>query len=338
MKAKTGAGERSSVSPLLRLLEQELQRLAKSLPAALWERALIGPAREFLQRPGKQFRARLVEAGWRLADGSPSGAPLELVLAVELIHAGALIVDDVQDRALTRRGGPALHRMIGVPLALNTGGWLYFLPFSLVLRAGFEAEIASAIQSRMQHAMLICHEGQALDLALRVTELEQRDVPDVVGETTACKTAALTELAAALGALATGSGAARVEALAAFGHELGIGLQMLDDLGSLTNPARIEKAAEDLCAARPTWPWSWAAQDSNSAAYLELVRHSLDVVAGASPEPLARRLASRVAELGRCRARAQLNHAFARLRESCPASAALDDVERDFRELEQSSV
>ena len=152
---------------LLELLDEELQRLSKSLPATIWQHALIDPAREFLARPGKQFRARLVEAGWTLAGGAPSGTPLELLLAVELIHAGSLIVDDVQDGAVTRRGRPALHHMVGVPLALNTGGWLYFLPLVLIERAGFDVEVAAAIQRRVHQSMLVCHEGQALDLAWR---------------------------------------------------------------------------------------------------------------------------------------------------------------------------
>jgi geranylgeranyl pyrophosphate synthase len=336
MKAR--ASEPVLESSLVRLLEEELQRLSKSLPRHLWERALLGPAREFLRRPGKQFRARLVQAGWTLAGGEPPAGPSELGLAVELIHAGALIVDDVQDCALTRRGGPALHRMVGVPLALNTGGWLYFLPLSLVERAGLDPEIAAVIQRHMQRAMLICHEGQALDLSLHVTDLDQCEVAGVVAETTARKTASLTELAAAMGALAAGATPARVEQLGCFGRELGVGLQMLDDLGSLTSPARAEKAAEDLCGARPTWPWAWAALDYGPAAYLELVRHARDVARGADPLALARKLAARVGESGRKRAQEQLARAFVGLRSDCAAPATVDDVERDFRRLEESYV
>lgn len=331
------AGSKCTVtSSLLQLLDEETQRLAKFLPPALWEQALIGPAREFLQRPGKQFRARLVDAGWTLAGGAGSGAPLELVLAVELIHAGALIVDDVQDGAVTRRGAPALHRLVGVPLALNTGGWLYFLPLALVDRAGFDAEIAIALQRCMQQTMLICHEGQALDLAWRVTDLDQVDVASVVAETTARKTAALTESAAVLGALAAGASTACVQGLGAFGHELGVGLQMFDDLGSLTNPARAEKAAEDLGGARPTWPWAWAAQSCDPASYLELVREARRVAAGASCEPLAQRLAARVAGIGEACARARLRESFACLRASSSVASAVERLERDFQGLAES--
>ena len=46
--------------------------LDPSVPRAVWERALLGPAEEFLRRPGKEVRARLVHAGWRLG-GGPSG-------------------------------------------------------------------------------------------------------------------------------------------------------------------------------------------------------------------------------------------------------------------------
>ena len=326
----------STASPLLRLLDEELQRLAKSLPARFWEQALVGPAREFLRRSGKEFRARLVQAGWRLAGGSALGPPLELLLAVELVHAGSLIIDDVQDGAVTRRGDSALHHMVGLPLAINTGGWLYFLPLSLVERAGLDAETTAAIHLRMRQAMLACHEGQALDLAWRVTDLDQADVASVVAETTARKTASLTKAAAAMGALAAGGSPACVQGLAAFGHELGVGLQMFDDVGSLTSRDRAEKCAEDLRGARPTWPWAWVAQDCEPEAYLDLLQEARAVEAGASHEVLAGQLATRVAETGPARARAQLRHAFGRLRATCPSSPVLQQVERDFRGLDES--
>jgi geranylgeranyl pyrophosphate synthase len=145
-------------------------------------------------------------------------------------------------------------------------------------------------------------------------------------------------MAAAIGALAAGASPARIEALASFGRELGVGLQMMDDLGSLTSAERAEKAAEDLRGGRPTWPWAWAAQDCAAAAYAELVRCAHEVATGTDPDSLARRLAARVGESGRARARAQLSHAFCGLRASCGASAALEAVEQDFRRLEESYV
>ena len=114
-------------------LERVLQLGDAAVPAAVWEQALLGPAREFLSRPGKAFRARLVRAGWELAGCQGAPSPL-LPLLVELLHAGSLIVDDIEDGSTQRRGAPSLHQLYGVPVALNTGNWLYFAPMALIPR------------------------------------------------------------------------------------------------------------------------------------------------------------------------------------------------------------
>ncbi|MDB4987061.1 MAG: Polyprenyl synthetase, partial [Myxococcaceae bacterium] len=91
------------------------------------ERALYGAAREFLGRPGKAFRTRLIEGCFALLAQDGERVPAAAVETIELLHGGSLIVDDIQDDALTRRGSPALHQLIGTPRALNTGNWLYFV-------------------------------------------------------------------------------------------------------------------------------------------------------------------------------------------------------------------
>ncbi|HWN71163.1 MAG TPA: polyprenyl synthetase family protein, partial [Haliangium sp.] len=247
------------------------------LPAHLWERALLGPAREFLRRPGKRFRGRLVEMCWLLAGGAAEGMPAELPLVVELLHAGSLIIDDIQDGSAMRRGAPALHHVYGTALALNTGNWMYFWPLALIdrlERLGLASERAAELHRRVRHTLTCCHQGQALDLALKVTELEQGEVPRVVKVTTQLKTGALMELGAALGAVAAGASSRALEAMCRFGRELGTGLQMLDDLGAITSTARRDKGAEDLRLGRPTWPWAWAAGGSSPGAYAELQRRA----------------------------------------------------------------
>ena len=68
----------------------------------------------------------IVRAGWLLGGGTGE-PPDRLAGVLELIHAGSLIVDDVEDSAEQRRGAPALHQLIGVSLAINTGSWMYFV-------------------------------------------------------------------------------------------------------------------------------------------------------------------------------------------------------------------
>jgi geranylgeranyl pyrophosphate synthase len=268
-------------STLLTLLETELAAAAYgSLPRSIWERALFEPAREFLSRPGKSFRAHAVAAGWRMGGGDPDAVPVELPLLVEILHAGSLIVDDIEDGSTTRRGAPALHRLFGVPVALNTGNWLYFWPSVLLGRLGLPPAVELALHHDVQETLLRCHEGQALDLAARVDGLAQAVIPEVVACTTARKTGALLRLAMRLGATAAGAPGARVDEVGEVGLGLGIALQQLDDLGGLRG--RREKGHEDLSGRRPTWPWAWIAGIASPAHFATLLAGldgDLDVLA-----------------------------------------------------------
>jgi geranylgeranyl pyrophosphate synthase len=331
-------------SPLVDALAQALADGDGGLPAHLWERALLGPAREFLRRPGKRFRARLVEACWLLAGGAAEAMPAELPLVVELLHAGSLIVDDIEDGSYMRRGAPALHHVYGTALALNTGNWMYFWPLALLDRLGLGGERTAELHRRARHALLRCHQGQALDLALKVTELEQGEVPRVVKATTQLKTGSLMELAAALGAVAAGAGERELEAMCRFGRELGMGLQMLDDLGGLTCAARRDKGVEDLRLGRPTWPWAWAAAASSPAAFGELQARARDLAmygdsAGqGAVAALGHDLAGIVGETGRARVQSSLRLALAVLHDALGASPVLDAVEAEVQRLETSYV
>lgn len=334
-------------APLVALLDQALMDGDGGLPPHLWERALLGPAREFLRRPGKRFRARLVEACWMLAGGAAGDMPAELPLVVELLHAGSLIVDDIEDGSHERRGAAALHEIYGTALALNTGNWMYFWPLALIDRLGLDAARTAELHRRARTTLLRCHQGQALDLALKVTELEQGEVPRVVKATTQLKTGALMELAAALGGIAAGGSEAAALAMTRFGRELGKGLQMLDDLGGITCAARRDKGAEDLRLGRPTWPWAWAARATSQATFAELQRRARELgqsgdgdgnCAGGGVDALGQELAAIVGELGRARVQSSLRLALAVLRDALGTSRVLEAIEDEILRLEQSYV
>ncbi|MET0283272.1 MAG: polyprenyl synthetase family protein [Polyangiales bacterium] len=271
------------------------------------ERALHAPLREFLARPGKAFRARLIEGCHRLAGGDD--APSAALEAIELLHAGSLIVDDIQDDAETRRGGPALHRLIGTPRALNAGNWLYFEALSRLDTLELPLPRARALDRQAHRCLLRCHEGQALDLSLRVSELRSAELPALVQFVSALKTGALMGFAAELGATAAGADEALVRALAAFGERVGVALQMLDDLGSVACSARAHKGLEDLQGQRPSWVWAWASEALDELAYKQLLK----LLERSELEELRQRLAPAVEPLGRARVHTALEEAFAAL-------------------------
>jgi geranylgeranyl pyrophosphate synthase len=228
-----------------------------------------------VSRPGKEFRARMVEHAYAIAkDHAPTPsavAPLahELPQILELIHAGSLVIDDVEDNALMRRGAPALHRLAGVPAAVNAGNFLYFLPIVLLSSLSVDPAVSLTMHQRTARALLRCHHGQGLDIAVKVSEVAPANLAELVELTTALKTGSLMSLACALGALAGGADARIENALSVFGSEVGVALQMLDDLSGFLNPARTDKGMEDLVEQRATWAWACASEAVDEATFRE---------------------------------------------------------------------
>ncbi len=72
---------------------------------------LFTTARSYVEG-GKQLRPAFAYWGWRAAGGSSKrlDAVMTAAAAIELVHASALVHDDVMDGSATRRGRPAAHR------------------------------------------------------------------------------------------------------------------------------------------------------------------------------------------------------------------------------------
>ncbi len=236
--------------------------------------ALFAPVDEMMRRPSKRFRAELLRLGQVLGreDGAaPRGVDERTfslcTQAIELLHAGSMIVDDIQDGSTVRRGAPAIHRLFGIPGALCAGNWLYFWPLRLIRDAGLDRDQEYRIVGIYCEAVEKAHYGQAVDLSVRVDDLRQEDVPSLVEGVSALKTGAVTELAISIGGVLAGAGAERVGAMAHFGRSFGMALQDLDDLGNLLGQVEPEKRHEDLLQAKPSGVWSHAARTCGADDY-----------------------------------------------------------------------
>src|SRR5690606_24959736 len=189
---------------------------------------------------------------------------------------------------------------------------------------------------RMTAGVLRCHEGQALDVGLRVTDLAPEEVVGMAEAISRLKTGGLMRLAAELGATAGGASPARVEVLGAFGERLGIALQMLDDLGGITHPGRHHKGLEDLSMARVTWPFAWASERLPATAYARLLTDLATALEQrASLEPVRDSLACIEAQ-GRERVAAGLATAFGALRSELGEREELGAIEREMERLRRS--
>jgi geranylgeranyl pyrophosphate synthase len=210
---------------------------------------------------GKRLRPLLV----LLCAGEAEGdQPTRAAGAVELVHTATLVHDDVVDRASLRRGRETVFAARGRAAATATGDFVFSRAFALLAQNRDEEQVRVLADA--------C-------LALAVGELAQRrDVyrTDVSAEryVLRCrlKTASLFAAACRLGALAGGRSAAAAEALEAFGQDLGVAFQMLDDLLDVTGPAsRTGKhRGTDLLDGTVTLPLILARHEDPALAQLDL--------------------------------------------------------------------
>lgn len=120
--------------------------------------------RDYPQRGGKGIRSELL-LGTARAYGVQPESPewqraLWLAAALELFQNWVLIHDDIEDDSEERRGRPALHRLHGVPLAINAGDALHVYMWMAVRRSGVDRALDEFMQMVLKTA-----EGQHLDLA-----------------------------------------------------------------------------------------------------------------------------------------------------------------------------
>lgn len=335
----------ASTSPLSELLDRQFgtQKLREVLGGRtevrdleLWRRALYAPLSEFLSRSGKEFRANLVVTSFRLCGGR-GDCPDLLPLIVEILHAGSLVIDDIEDESTHRRGAPTMHEQHGLPVALNAGNWLYFWALDLVEEVGLPDRAKLELYRQVNRTMVRSHHGQGLDITSHIRQLRQSQVQPVVLATSELKTGALMELAAVLGAVAAEASPVRLAAMANFGRGLGVALQMLDDVGGLVSDGRADKGHEDLRLGRPTWPWAWLSQDLSEVRYRELVCRAQR--AENSPRALTALLTTMREQLhgsGRVRVRRHIHQLFAQLRQRVGNVDELFALRAQINQMEKS--
>jgi geranylgeranyl pyrophosphate synthase len=171
------------------------------------------------------------------------------------------VLDDFEDNSLTRRGQPALHQVIGPARAVNAGNWMYFRALELAAAALDDPARSAALVGRLIAVARQCHEGQAIDLSMRIDEVTPRQAQVTALAISRWKTGRLASLAAWCGAHAAAGDQQTLQAVAAFGCRLGICLQMKNDLDELCELLDGSDRCDDLRNRRVTWPWAWAASE-----------------------------------------------------------------------------
>jgi len=258
------------------LVDPALRAAVATLPAGMrrisayhfgWQQADGSPA---AADAGKAIRPALVLAAARAF--APEAAATSFVAsatairpaaAVELVHNFTLLHDDVMDRDATRRHRPTAWAVFGAPDAILAGDTLHALALRLLAEDPHPASRPAA--ARLAACVIELCEGQHADCAFETRE--RVALPECL-EMARAKTGALLGTACALGALYAGAGPEAVDAMDAFGRQVGLAFQLVDDLiGIWGDPAVTGKpAGSDLAARKKSLPVVAALTEAGPAA------------------------------------------------------------------------
>lgn len=217
-----------------------LSRLQEAMQQTLHGRDLAVPANRLLQATshalsagGKLLRGRMLLEACRAVGGEPEQA-LCAAVAVEYLHLGTLIHDDMIDGDELRRGKAAIWHAYGSEIAILSGDFLYFAAYRSLARSLdlLDTDLASRILEIFSTASMNLCLGQALEEKLAGNcSASYADYLEVVR----LKTARLFRAALEIGTLLGGGSAEQAEAAGAFAEHLGIAFQITDDLLPFTS-------------------------------------------------------------------------------------------------------
>ncbi len=205
---------------------------------------------------GKRLRPILCLAAAEACGGDLSKA-LAPACAVEMMHTYSLVHDDLpaMDDDDLRRGRPTCHKVYGEGMAVLCGDALLTESFAVLARTPatkrygvreYLAELAAAGGSRQLIG------GQVMDLEGEGKQPAKRDLVRIHE----AKTAALLTTSLRLGAMTANATPAKLAALTAFGHHLGLAFQVIDDILDVTQSTEVlgKTAGKDAAVGKATYP------------------------------------------------------------------------------------
>ena len=195
-------------------------------------------ASDYPQRGGRSLRASLCIASARAFGASVEDA-VNSAVALELLHNAFLVHDDIEDGSEERRGRPTLHRIHGVPIAVNVGDALTVLSLRPLIenRARLGARVAMRVLEETERMARETVEGQAIELSWRTNnavDLGEGDYLRMILKKTCWYT---TIYPCRVGALIGTRDGVQLDRYVRFGFFLGAAFQIQDDLLNLLGDA-----------------------------------------------------------------------------------------------------
>lgn len=258
--------------------------------------ALTGALEEFVLSGGKRLRPAFAYWGWRSVtdDEDPENPQmLRLFAALELLHACALVHDDVIDDSATRRGLPTVHRLFaqkhrdrrwngsseqfGLSAAILLGDLALVWADDIVATADLTADAQRRVQRVWSDIRTEVLGGQYLDI---VAESSGATTVASAMTVNTYKTASYTITRPLQFGVAAAADRPDVQAIFyEVGNDLGVAFQLRDDvLGVFGDPAVTGKpSGDDLRSGKRTVLLAEAVElaDKSDPAAAQLLRSSI---------------------------------------------------------------
>ena len=229
-----------SLDELTALVEGDLTQVNRLIVEKMDSPVALIPqlAGHIVAAGGKRLRPMLTLAAARMCGYTEGQRHVALATCVEFIHTATLLHDDVVDESDLRRGQESANAIFGNKASVLVGDFLFSRAFELMVEDG-----SLDVLRILSHASAVIAEGEVLQLiTTNDTETGETAYLDVIKG----KTAQLFAAACRVGAVVADRPMVEEEALEAYGMNLGIIFQLVDDaLDYSAEQAKLGKTVGD---------------------------------------------------------------------------------------------
>lgn len=246
---RLGARPEPSLEPMLQLVAHDLNLVNAVILDRMQSNIPLIPelAGHLIAGGGKRMRPMLTLASAQLL-GYSGTRHHRLAAAVEFIHTATLLHDDVVDSSDLRRGRRTANIIWGNPASVLVGDFLFSRSFELMVEDG-----SLKVLKILSNASAVIAEGEVNQLtAVRRLDISEERYLDIIG----AKTAALFAAACRIAAVVAERSEAEEAALDAYGRNLGIAFQLVDDAIDYVSDASTmgKDAGDDFREGKMTLP------------------------------------------------------------------------------------
>ena len=214
--------KKPSLDLLMKLVTQDLDKVNATILEHMQSPVHLIPqlAGHLIAAGGKRLRPMLTLGTAALCQYSGE-RHIKLAACVEFIHTATLLHDDVVDASELRRGKSTANSVWGNQPSVLVGDFLFSRAFQLMVSDG-----SLHVLKLLSNASAVIAEGEVHQLlTTNDTSTSESDYLEVIQS----KTAELFSAAARIGAVVADRPKIEEEALAAYGTNLGVAFQLVDD-------------------------------------------------------------------------------------------------------------